>query len=74
MKIKPFVAFGIQYFELRILSFNWYVCYVTRDFIASTRTYNLLTRAFIILTCRFELVTRGIELVTCGFELVTHNF
>ena len=47
MKIKPFVALAIQYFELRIFSFNSYVYYVTSGFIASTRAFNLLTRALI---------------------------
>ena len=64
MKIKLFVALEIQYFELRIFSFNSYVYYLTRGFIASTRAFNLPTRAF-------SLLTRGFELVSCGFELVT---
>ena len=81
MKIKLFVALEIQYIELRILSFNSYVYYVTRGFIASTCAFNLLTRTFILLTHAFNprtrafsLVTRGFELATPGFELVTHNF
>ena len=32
--------------EIKIFSFNWYVFYVTRGFVASTRDFNLLTRAF----------------------------
>ena len=74
-------------FELGIFSFNSYVYYLTRGFIASTRafnlpnhTFNLVTRTFSLLTPRFELVsrrfelvTRGFELVACGFELVTRN-
>ena len=64
MKIKLFLVLEIQYFELRIFPFNWYVYYLTRGFIASTRAFNLLTRAFSLLTCGFELVTPGFELVT----------
>ena len=37
MKIKLSVAREIQYFELGIFSFNSYVYYLTRGFIASTR-------------------------------------
>ena len=80
MKIKLFLAREIQYFELGIFSFNLYVYYLARGFIASIRTFNLLTRAFSLLTrgfelvaYRFELLTRGFELVTRGFELVTPN-
>ena len=78
----------IQYFELGIFSFNSYVYYLTRGFIASTRAFNLLTRAFnlltrafnlatrvfSVLTREFELVTRRFELVTRSFELVTRGF
>ena len=71
MKIKLFVAREIQYFELGIFSFNLYVYYLIRGFIASTRAFNLPTRAFSLLTRGFELVTCGFELVTCEFELVT---
>ena len=88
MKIKIFVAREIPYFEIGIFSFNLYVYYLTRGFIASTRAFNLLTRAFnlptrafnlatrafSLLTRGFELVTRGFELVTRGFELVTRGF
>ena len=88
MKIKLSVAREIQYFELRIFSFNSYVYYLTCGFIASTRVFNLptrafnlATRAFSVLTCGFELVTLGFEfvnrefeLVTRGFELLTHGF
>ena len=69
-----FVAREIQYFELLIFSFNSYVCYLTRGFIASTRAFNLLTRAFNLATRAFSLVTRGFELVTREFELVTRGF
>ena len=74
MKIKLFVAREIQYFELGIFSFNLYVYYLIRGFIASTRAFNLPTRAFSLLTRGFELVTCGFELVTCEFELVTRVF
>ena len=73
MKIKLFVAREIQYFELGIFSFNSYIYYLTRGFIASTRACSLLTRAFSVLTRGFELVTRGFELVTCGYEVITLN-
>ena len=75
-----FVAREIQYFELLIFSFNSYVCYLTRGFIASTRAFNLLTRAFNLptrafnlVTCAFSLLTRGFELVTSGVEVVTRE-
>ena len=83
MKIKFFVAREIQYFELRIFSFKFYL---TRGFIASTRAFDLLTRAFNLaarafclqsrefqlITREFDLITPGFELVTRGFEIVTH--
>ena len=50
MKMKLFVAHEIQYFELRIFSFNSYAYYLTPGFIASTRAFNLTTRAFSLLT------------------------
>ena len=62
----------IRCFELGCFSFNSYVYYLTRGFIASTRAFNLATRA--LLTRGFELVNRGFELVTCEFELVTRRF
>ena len=46
MKIKLFAAREIQYFELWSFSFNSYVYYLTRGFIASTHAFDLLTRAF----------------------------
>ena len=72
-------------FELGIFSFNSYVYYLTRGFIASTRAFNLLnhdfslaTSAFSIaahalslLTREFELVDRGSQLATRRFEIVT---
>ena len=87
MKIKLFVAREIQYFELGIFSFDSYLHYLTRSFIASTRAFNLLTcafnlatRAFSLPTHAFNLATRAFsvrtpefELVTRGFELVTRN-
>ena len=67
-------------FELRIVSFNSYVYYLTRGFIASTRAFNLLTRAFnlparafSVPTRAFNLATRAFSLLTRGFELVTRN-
>ena len=74
MKIKLFVAREIQNVELRIFSFNSYVYYLTRGFIASTRAFNLATRAFSVLTREFKLVTREFELVTREFGLVTRGF
>ena len=71
MKIKLFVAREIQYFELGIFSFNSYVCYLTRGFIASTRAFNLLTGAFNLPTRAFNLGTRAFILLTSEFELVT---
>ena len=74
MKIKSFVAREIQYFKIRIFSFNSYVYYLARGFTASTRAFNFLTRAFSLLTGGFELVTPGFELVTRKLELVTRGF
>ena len=81
MQIKLFVALEIQYFELRIFSFNSHVYYIIRVFTVSTcafilltRAFNLTARAFNLPTRTFSLLTRGLELVTCGFELVTRRF
>ena len=81
MKIKLFVAREIQYFELAVFSFNSYVYYLSRGFIASTHAFNLLIRAFSLpthvfnlATRTFSVLTREFELVTCGFELVTREF
>ena len=73
MKIKLFVASEIQYFELRIFSFNSYVYYQTGGFIASTRAFSLPTCAFSLATRAFSGLTRAFKLVTCVFELVTRN-
>ena len=80
MKIQLFVARENKYFELGIFSFNSYVYYLTRGFIASTcafnlltRVFNLLTRAFNLATRAFSVLTRIFELVTRGLELVTRN-
>ena len=73
MKIKIFVAREIQYFEIGIFSFNSYVYYLTRGFIASTRAFNLPTRAFNLATRAFNLATRTFSLLTRGFELVTRE-
>ena len=54
MEIKPFLACQIQYFELGIFSFNSYVYYLTRGFIASTRAFNLAAREFELVTREFE--------------------
>ena len=81
MKIKLFVAREIQYFELGIFSFNSYVYYLTRGFIAPTRAFNLLTRAFNLPTRAFNLqtrvfnlATRTFNLATCAFSLLTRGF
>ena len=63
----------LNIFELRIFSFNSYVYYLTRAFIAST-AFNLLARAFNLPTRAFNLATRAFSLLTHGFELVTHGF
>ena len=41
MKIKLFVACEIQYFQLGIFSFNSYVYYLTRGFVATTRAFKV---------------------------------
>ena len=78
----------IQPLKLGIFSFNSYLYYLTHDFIASTRVFNLQTHAFNLLTGAFSLrnfdynlgtrafsvLTHGFELLTCGFELVTRKF
>ena len=71
MKIKLFVTLEIQYFELRISSFNSHVYYVSRSFITSTRAFNLLTRAFNLASRTFNLPTRAFNLlVFLVFKLV----
>ena len=74
MKIKLFITCEIQYFERGIFSFNSYVYYLSRGFVASTRAFNLITRAFNLPTRAFGLLTRGFESVTHGFELLTRGF
>ena len=74
MKVKLFVAHEIHYFEMRIFSFNSYVYYVARGFIASARVFNLLTRAFNLLTRAFNLPTRAFNLPTCASSLLTRGF
>ena len=74
MKIKLFVAREILYFELRIFSFNSYVYYLTRGFIASTCAFNLLTRVFNLPTRAFNLATRAFNLATRTFNLATRAF
>ena len=68
MNIKIFVAREIQYFEIGIFSFNSYIYYLTRGFIASARAFNLLTRAFNLPTRAFNLATRAFSLLTRGFD------
>ena len=68
MKIKIFVAREIQYFEIEIFSFNSYVYYLTRGFIASTRAFNLLSRAFNPPTCAFNLATRAFNFCNLCFQ------
>ena len=63
----------IQYFEFGMFSFNSYVYYLTRGFIASTRAFSLVTRAFNLGTCAFILLACEFELVNRGFKLVTRN-
>ena len=70
MKKKRFVTCKIQYFEFGIFSFNSYVYYLSRSFLASTRAFNLLTRAVNLPTRAFNHATRAFSL-TRGFELVT---
>ena len=71
---KVFVARGIQYFELGIFSFNSYVYYLPRGFIASTRAFNLLTRDFNLPTRAFSLPTRTFNLATGAFSVLTIEF
>ena len=58
-------------FELGISSFDTYVYYLTRGFIASSRAFNLPSRAFSVPNRAFNIATRAFSLVTRGFELVT---
>ena len=67
MKIKLFVAWKIRYFELGIFSYNLYVYYLTRGFIASTHAFNLPTRALSLPAHAFNLATRAFSLLTHGF-------
>ena len=67
MKIKIFVACETQYFIMGIFSFNSYVYYLTRGFIASTRGFNLPTGAFNLATRAFGLLSRGFEIITRRF-------
>ena len=68
MKIKLFVAREIQYFELRIFSFNSYVYYLARGFIASARAFNLLTHTFTLPTRASNPATRAFSVLTREFE------
>ena len=71
MKIKLFLAREIQYFELGIFS---YFYYLTRGFIASPHAFNLLTRAFSLPSGAFSLATLILSVLTREFELVTGEF
>ena len=68
MKIKLFVAREIQYFELRIFSFNSYVYYLARGFIALARAFNLLTHTFTLPTRASNPATRAFSVLTREFE------
>ena len=59
----------IQYFELGIFSFNSYVYYLTRGFIASTQAFDLLARALNL----SQLVLLILQLVLLVFSLVDLN-
>ena len=68
-------------FQFGIFSFNSYVYYVTRGFVASTRAFNLQTRTFnlsartfSVSTRAFNLATRAFSLLTLRFELATRGF
>ena len=74
VKIKLLVALEIQYFELIIFSFNSFVYYLTRGFIASTCAFSLITRAVNLPTRAFNLPTRDFSLLAHVFKLVTHGF
>ena len=74
MKIKPFIAREIQYFELGIFSINSYVHYLTRGFITSACAFNLPTGAFNLATRAFNLATRVFSLLIREFELVVREF
>ena len=73
-KKKKIVTREIQYFELEIFSFNSYVYYLTRGFVASTLAFNLPTRAFSLPIRAFNLATRALSVLTRGSELITHEF
>ena len=68
MKIKLFVAREIQYFELGIFSFNSYVYYLTRGFLASTRA--LISQLLRLIS---QLVLLVSQLVLLVFWLVNLN-
>ena len=78
MKIKFLELVKFNIFELGFFSFNSYVYYLTRGFIASTcafklqtRNLNLAARAFSRTTCAFNLAARAFSLLTGEFELIT---
>ena len=61
-------------FEFGIFSFNLYVYFLTRGFIASARTFNLLTSAFNLPICTFNAPTRAFNLATRAFSFLTRGF
>ena len=73
MKMKIFVAREIQYFEIGNVTFNSYIYYLTRDFIASACAFNLLNSVFNVPTCAFNLATRAFNLASRAFSLLTRN-
>ena len=62
MKIKIFVAHEIQYFEIEVFSFNSYVYYLTRGFIAPTRA--LISQLVLLIS---QLVLLILQLVLLVF-------
>ena len=74
MKIKLFVTYEIQYFELGIFSLNSYAYYLSRGFIASSRAFNLLTCSFHLTTRAFNLPTRTFNHATSAFSLPARGF
>ena len=71
MKKELFLTREIQFLNSAFSSFNSYVYYLTRRFIASTHAFNFLARNFNLPTCAFSLSTRVFTLITRRFELVT---
>ena len=81
VSFDPVKSWNSIFLNSDFFSFNSYVYYLTRGFIASTRffklltcAFNLPTRAFNLAARTFSLLTRGFQLVTGEFELVTREF